>query len=342
VSTDFRVFCATRTQQLNKFIDTAADRLFTKHVMGNRDDLTLHPPDSDARAGPLVVLGEVLWDVFPDSVRLGGAPLNFAVHALRLGLYPILISAVGRDELGERAAREIAALGLDARMLTWSAKRKTGTASVMLDATGQPAFRIARPAAYDDLRITSAELRILKSLEPSWLYYGTLFPSAREGRVTLETLVEAMPAATRFYDVNLRPGFDSLDLAMELLATANVVKLNESEAAAIGRYLGFPSGAESFCRSGAERFGWHAACVTLGECGCAMFDGMEFVRANAEKVAVADTVGAGDAFAAAFVYGLTKGWPASRIAPFANRIGALVASRAGAIPDWSIADTALT
>jgi fructokinase len=227
-------------------------------------------------------------------------------------------------------------------MLTWSAKRKTGTASVTFDAGGQPAFRIARPAAYDDLSITSAESRILKSLDPCWLYYGTLFPSTREGRVTLQNLLEAMPGATRFYDVNLRPGFDSRDLVTELLATANVVKLNESEAASIGRFLGFSSGPEAFCRSGAERFGWRAACVTLGECGCAMFDGMEFVRANGEKVTVADTVGAGDAFAAALVYGLTKCWPASRIAPFANRIGALVASRAGAIPDWSIAETALT
>ena len=305
------------------------------------DDLTLHPRDSCTSAGPLVVIGEVLWDVFPDSARLGGAPLNFAVHALRLGLYPLLISALGRDELGERAAVGIAALGLDARMVTRSTKGKTGTAAVVLDDGGQPVFRIARPAAYDDLRITSAEVRILKCLDPSWLYYGTLFPSTREGRTTLQTLLEAMPGATRFYDVNLRPGFDSLELARDLLAIANVVKLNESEAAALGRFLRLPSETEGFCRSGAERFGWRAVCVTLGESGCAMFDGTEFVRANGEKVTVADTVGAGDAFAAGFVYGLTKRWPASRIAPFANRIGALVASRAGAIPDWSIAETAL-
>ena len=51
------------------------------------DDLTLHSRDRCTRAGPLVVIGEVLWDVFPDSARLGGAPLNFAVHALRLGLF---------------------------------------------------------------------------------------------------------------------------------------------------------------------------------------------------------------------------------------------------------------
>src|SRR2546426_10804874 len=102
------------------------------------DDLTLHPRDRCTSTGPLVVIGEVLWDVFPDSARLGGAPLNFAVHALRLGLDPLLITALGRDELGERASAGIAALDLDARMGVRSTKRKTGTGARMLDAGGQP------------------------------------------------------------------------------------------------------------------------------------------------------------------------------------------------------------
>ena len=259
----------------------------------------------------------------------------------RLGFNPILISAIGRDQLGERAAREIAALGLNTVMLQRSEKWETGSASVALDASGQPAFRIARPAAYDDLHLTDAELGALQALKPSWLYYGTLFPSTPQGRATLEQLLNAMPDATRFYDVNLRPGFESLSLVTELLALAGVVKLNEAEAQTLARHLGLPEDGEGFCRAGAARFGWRSVCVTLGERGCAVFDGGEFVRAEGQKVRVADTVGAGDAFAAAFVHGLEHGWPALRIARFANRVGALVASRAGAIPDWSLAEAAL-
>jgi fructokinase len=305
----------------------------------NPHNLTLQPSDGNSRAvGPLVVVGEVLWDVFPDSACLGGAPLNFAAHAVRLGLYPILISAVGADELGERAAREISAFGLDATMLRKSSKWSTGTASVVVGGDGQPAFRIPRPAAYDDLCITPAELQVLRTKDPSWLYYGTLFPSTPEGRTTLQRLLDSVPRAVRFYDVNLRPGFDSLDLAADLLASANVVKLNEFEAQAVSGFLGLPSDAESFCRCGAIRFGWRAVCITLGDRGCAMFDGKEFVHADGEKIKVADTVGAGDAFAAAFLYGLTNHWPVQRIARFANRLGALVASRAGAIPDWNMVE----
>jgi fructokinase len=284
------------------------------------------------------VVGEVLWDVFPDSVRLGGAPLNFAVHAKRLGHYPILISSLGDDELGRKAACEIAAFGLDISMLRRSERFGTGTASVTVDDTGQPTFRIARPAAYDDLCLTSNELRMLSQLKPSWFYYGTLFPSTPNGKASLQQLLNALPNASRFYDVNLRSGFDSPELVAELIAAANVVKLNESEAHTLGSILGLPHELESFCRMGAERFGWCAVCITLGERGCAMFDRGRFVLSEGYAVQVADTVGAGDAFAAAFLHGLVNCWPVSDIAQFANRVAALVVGRPGAIPEWSIAE----
>ncbi len=293
-------------------------------------------------SGPLaVIVGEVLWDIFPHSARLGGAPLNFSAHLRRLGLNPILVSAVGRDQSGERAAREIAALGLDVRMLRRSERWPTGSARVAVDAGGQPAFRIERPAAYDDLQLAESELEALGALKPSWFYYGTLFPSTPEGKATLDQLLKAIPGAIRFYDVNLRPGFESQALVAELLALADVVKLNESEAQSVGRHLGLPIDPEGFCRTGAARFGWRAACVTLGERGCAILNGSDFVRAQGETITVADTVGAGDAFAAAFVHGLEERWPVRWIARFANRVGALVASRAGAIPEWSLVETAL-
>ena len=309
-------------------------------MLGDRD-LTLQVGVTDNAGTRVAIVGEILWDVFGDAVWLGGAPLNFAVHASRLGLHPIVVSAVGNDALGDRAANQIAGLGLDGAMVRRSAKWPTGIASVVVDAAGQPAFQIVRPAAYDDFSLTEDELENLARLRPSWLYFGTLFPSTPEGRATLQSLLDALPDTARFYDVNLRDGFDAPDLVADLLARATVVKLNESEARRVGRDLGLPEELEAFCRCAAARFGWRAVCVTLGADGCALFDGVEFVRAPGETVTVADTVGAGDAFAAAFVHGLTLGWPAERIARFANRVGALVASRAGAIPEWSILETAM-
>jgi len=286
----------------------------------------------------IVVVGEVLWDILDDSTCLGGAPLNFAVHCKRLGYNPLLLSAVGTDELGERALREIAEMGLDISQIRRSTKWKTGTASVTVNENGQPTFHIQRPAAYDDVQLTESEVQTLRQLKPSWLYFGTLFPSLSTPRATLEQLSQALPNARRFYDLNLRPGFDSPDLITTLIERADIVKLNDSEAGVIRTLFELPPDLEAFCRTGAERFGWTAVCVTLGAEGCAVWRDGEFFRAEGFPVCVADTIGAGDAFAAALLHGLMQQWPIAQIAHFANRVGALVASRTGAIPAWDIAE----
>jgi fructokinase len=148
----------------------------------------------------------------------------------------------------------------------------------------------------------------------------------------------ALPAAERFYDVNLRPGCYSAALVKQLLAQASVVKLNEEELDSVHQFTGLPLGFEAFCREGASRYGWQAVCVTLGARGCAMLACGAYVEADGCRVDVVDPVGAGDAFAAAFLHGLICEWPVAKIAAFANRVGALVASRPGAIPEWNMAE----
>jgi fructokinase len=277
-------------------------------------------------------VGEVLWDVFPDASRLGGAPLNFAAHLRRLGHVPRIVSAVGQDARGETAAAAITSLGLDTTFLQSSDHFRTGTASVSLGTDDATSFAIERPAAYDAVQISDAMLAQIEGWKPSWCYFGTLFPSRANGRHVLRQLLAALPEARRFYDVNLRPGYESCDLICDLLQGADVVKVNERELTQVRDWLGMPEDPEGFCRAGAARFGWRAVCATLGARGCVMLVGDDYVEAAGIPVAVADTVGAGDAFAAAFMHGLVAGWPVTAIAEFANRTGADVVSARGAIP----------
>jgi fructokinase len=148
----------------------------------------------------------------------------------------------------------------------------------------------------------------------------------------LGQLIAALDPALKIYDVNLRPEADSLALVTDLLQQADVVKLNDQELARVQAFTGLTGGIEAFCRSGRERYGWLAVAVTRGEQGCAMLVGDSYVEVPGIAVTVADTVGAGDAFAAALVHGLSQGWPAEQIAGFANRAGADVASRAESLP----------
>jgi fructokinase len=113
------------------------------------------------------------------------------------------------------------------------------------------------------------------------------------------------------------------------------VKLNEEELRRVHEYTGLPLSYETFCREAAARYGWKAVAVTLGARGCALLANEHYVEAVGPAVDVADPVGAGDAFAAAFMHGMSLNWAAAEIAAFANRVGGLVASREGAIPDWT-------
>ena len=285
----------------------------------------------------IISIGEILWDVFGETELLGGAPFNFAAHARRLGHEVLFLSAVGNDPRGRRALAAAGKLGLSTRFLRAGAAQPTGFVSVRLDAAGQPDFTIHRPAAYDCLEVGEDDLRQLAEFHPGFVYFGTLHQMDPRVRSATQRVLAAVPGARRFYDINLRANSYTPALVRELLRQANVVKLNASEVASVEGFLGWPqAGFEAFCRGASKQFGWDAVCVTRGEQGCAiLLDGV-YAEVEGYPVQVADTVGSGDAFAAAFLHGLGQGWPAAGIGDFANRLGALVASRPGAIPEWTL------
>jgi fructokinase len=285
----------------------------------------------------IVSIGEVLWDVIGNEEYLGGAALNFAAHAGRLGHTVFFVSAVGKDERGRRVQARMAEMGLTTRYVHVLDTHPTGVVTVELDAAGQPKFTLHHPAAYDAPELADRELAELLSPEPDWIYFGTLFQMSLPARELTYKLLAHHGGARLFYDVNLRKDHYQPPLLRELMARAQVVKLNEEEAGAIDRMFGRAARPiEDFCRAYAHEFGWESVCVTRGEQGCALLVNGKFVEARSYAVHAQDTVGAGDAFAAAFVHGLGMHWAPMEIADFANRVAALVASRPGGTPPWTL------
>jgi fructokinase len=287
-------------------------------------------------------IGEVLWDVFQDGERFGGAPLNFCVNLQRMGDAARLLSAVGDDERGRLALETMHALGLNTDGVRVVEELPTGTAVVGHDDRGEPSFVIARPAAFDRVATGEAVLAKAKAAGLDWLYFGTLLQT--EGSVERFTtqLAEAVqPEGTRgFYDMNLRTGHWNLELVERLSHFCSVLKLNEVEAQILAELTGAlddPFSLEDFCAGWAERYGIDVICVTLGPEGCLVYErDRAAIRVDGFAVTVKDTVGSGDAFAAAFLHGYHLGWPMVETARFANALGAVVASRAGATPVWSV------
>jgi fructokinase len=288
----------------------------------------------------LVSVGEVLWDVVGETEHLGGAPLNFAAHAAKLGNESLLVSAVGQDVRGERALSAIRALGLTTDYVKRVALQRTGYVTVQLRNDGQPGFTIHRPAAYDSAELSTAQQKEITARKPSWIYFGTLAQMSELVRRTTAALVRGNPSARCFYDINLRPESYTREIVLELLEQADVLKLNDVEIALVDDLLGMQhhERVEDFCRDCAARFDLEAVCVTRGPDGCGLLLGSDYLEAPGYKVKVVDTIGAGDAFAAGLVHALSKSWSAAQAADFANRVGALVASRAGAIPAWTTED----
>jgi fructokinase len=287
----------------------------------------------------ILSVGEVLWDLFPDGAHLGGASFNFAASCARLGHTALFLSAVGEDDWGARALAGIAAAAVSTDFVQTTSKASTGAVHVVFDKEGQPDYTIQRPAAYDFLRVDDKVIVELSPHKPGVIYFGTLSQIYQNNRDVVSAIVQTFPKALKFYDVNLRRNSYSLELFQHLFPGADVVKVNVAETETIqDLFHTHEKTLEQFCRAYAKHYGWSGVCVTRGAAGCSLLLDGVFVEVAGFPVKTDHPVGAGDAFSAAFCHGIGQGWQAARVAEFANRVGAVVASRPEAVSDWNVED----
>ena len=289
----------------------------------------------------ILSIGEVLWDIFDNGREfMGGAPLNVSAHIRQLGHTAALFSAVGKDSRGNETLERISALGLSTDLVQTVPGQSTGTAIVRTDANGNPVFSISRPAAFDFLSFGQETLSRLQDFAPDWICFGTLAQTESRNEKILNRIVEYFPNAKRFYDINLRDGHWNLDLVSRLSYLATTLKMNQSEAEILSRrtFGNRPFYLNEFCDYWSSTYGSEVICVTLGGNGCAVYSEGRLSTFSGFSVEVVDTVGSGDAFSAAFLHGTAMKWPIEERAAFANALGALVASRPGATPLWTLAE----
>jgi fructokinase len=289
--------------------------------------------------GTIVSIGEVLWDLLPSGEYLGGAPFNFAANCARLGHRVLFLSAVGQDALGQRTLEAIEAAGVSPELVPRVSEADTGIVRVEFDAGGQPHYTIHRPAAYDFLQLDEQVFKTIAASRPDFLYFGTLSQLNENNLASVIKLIDALPRSLCFYDVNLRKDSFSLGLVMQLMQRAQIVKMNEDETKMIQELFGTKAtNLKEFCRTYCRKFGWRTAWITLGPKGCAVFHDGKFMEVAGFPVAAPNPVGAGDAFCAAVCHGIIENWPITRIAEFANKLGALITTQPGAVSAWGSED----
>ena len=279
----------------------------------------------------LVGLGEVLWDVFPDAAHFGGAPANFACHAAGLGGDAWVVSAVGRDKLGDDALASLSAKNVHTLLLQRN-DHPTGTVTVTLDAAKQASYVFAADPAWDHIAWNQSLALLAKKCKA--VCFGSLAQRAPESRRTVREFLENTSAdCLRIFDVNLRQNFYSREIIESSLGFANVFKLNNDEVPVVADLLGLPKDEKAFVLAVAQRFDLHTVALTRGAAGSLVWHKGQYDEKTAPKVAVVDTVGAGDSFTATLVIGLLRGEDLSRIHQRAVDVAAFVCTKAGATPE---------
>ena len=286
----------------------------------------------------VLAFGEILWDLLPSCVVLGGAPFNFTYRVNSLGDTGLMVSRLGRDDRGRQAYDHVVALGMGTALLQWDDTAPTGTVQVSFDADNNPDYVIIPDVAYD--RIEFADELAKAAAEADCLCFGTLAQRSAASRETLARLLESASQAMKLLDINLRKDCYDRESVIFSLRKADALKLNEDEAHELGEMLGIAHDTlTGFCEAIVSEWALRFCLVTLGEKGAlGMSAEGEKTYAPGYQIGLVDSLGSGDAFAAGFVHKVLRGAPLTEAVAFGNILGAIVATQTGATAPISDGD----
>ncbi|MFH1497638.1 MAG: PfkB family carbohydrate kinase [Verrucomicrobiota bacterium] len=287
-------------------------------------------------APTILCFGEILWDCLPAGLFAGGAPFNVGYHLHRHGADVRIVSATGRDFLGDELDRRLRAWGLSTELVTRHHGLNTGTVIASVGDTGDAHYDITLSVAWDQIFVTQDSVQAAVGAQA--LVFGSVAQRSQFNRTALDRLLTVLPEnALRVFDVNLRAPFDDLPLVRELAGRASVLKLNAAEAARLADGGEENAGREeSDARTLAAQSNCPLVCITAGARGAGLLREGNWTWENGREVEVADTVGSGDSFLAALLAGLlAPDRPAdAELLRRACRLGEWVATQRGATPAY--------
>ena len=276
-----------------------------------------------------VSYGEVLWDVFADGKKIGGAPLNLALRMQSLGCDVAMISCVGKDSDGEEIVAYVQEKGLDATSIIRTEQYPTGLVQVYINERGSASYEISYPSAWDKIQLTDYARSLVADADV--LIYGSLVCRDTVSKQSLEELLSNN--VYKVFDVNLRPPHYTQAAIENLMGSANFIKFNDEELLEIAIGMGSPHTLlEDNMEFIANKTKTRSMCVTKGKHGAVLMWEGSLYNNNGYPVKVVDTVGAGDSFLATLIMGLLTGENPQHAIDYACAVGALVAASAGANP----------
>ena len=280
----------------------------------------------------VVGMGEALWDVLPEGKKIGGAPANFAYHVSQFGMPSCVVSAVGTDALGYEIIENFTSKGLN--HLIEKVPYPTGTVQVEIDQAGIPQYEIKENVAWDNIPYT-ARLEDLATRTKA-VCFGSLAQRNIVSRNTINRFLDAMPHNDDnlvVFDVNLRQGFFTKEILCNSMKRCNILKINDEELVTVSRLFGYPGiDLQDKCWILLGKYNLKMLILTCGINGSYVFTPGNVSFQPTPKVEVADTVGAGDSFTAAFISSILKGKSVEEAHRKAVETSAFVCTMQGAMP----------
>ena len=279
----------------------------------------------------VVGMGELLWDVLTEGKRIGGAPANFAYHVSQFGFDSHVVSAVGNDADGDEIVEVLRGKleGIEVARVPFP----TGTVQVSLDAAGVPQYEIKEGVAWDNIPFT-ARLRQLAA-ETRAVCFGSLAQRSEVSRNTIRQFLQTMPdddGWLKIFDINLRQTFYCKEVIEESMRLCNVMKINDEELKVVADMFGCNgSDCREVCRKLLDDFSLQVLILTCGADGSKVFARDCVSELGTPRVTVADTVGAGDSFTAAFTASYLRGMTVAEAHNRAVQVSAYVCTQNGAM-----------
>ena len=280
----------------------------------------------------VVGMGEALWDMLPEGKKIGGAPANFAYHVSQFGLDSYVVSAVGEDELGTEILANFREKKLGC--MIERVPYPTGTVQVQLDSNGVPCYDIREGVAWDNIPFTPALENLAR--QTCAVCFGSLAQRSVVSCETINRFLDVMPDGPgryKIFDINLRQGFYTKEILCNSMRKCNILKINDEELVTVSRMFGYPGiDLQDKCWILLAKYNLKMLILTCGVNGSYVFTPGEVSFVETPKVEVADTVGAGDSFTAAFVASILKGLPIPDAHKIAVETSAFVCTQNGAMP----------
>jgi fructokinase len=210
----------------------------------------------------------------------------------------------------------------------------TGTVQVELDAEGVPCYEIKEGVAWDNIPFTEA-LQTL-ALSTRSVCFGSLAQRSKVSRETINRFLDTMPdgeGQCKIFDINLRQNFYDKEIIENSLNKCNILKINDEELVIIFRMFGYPGiDLQDTCWKLINKYELKMLILTCGTNGSYVFASGEVSFLETPNVNVADTVGAGDSFTAAFCASIIKGKSVRKAHKLAVDVSAYICTQSGAMP----------